>query len=556
MNKRRIRLTQRSSLAAVVALVAALLAGVLGGSASAAYPGANGKIAFQSSGAGTNLDIWSMKSDGSGQTNLTNDSAADSEPIWSPNGSTIAFVKASEGHTNIWVMNADGNGQTNLTPGPAGTAPPGFHCRPGPNGQYGITPSWSPSGSEIAYSVSGDIFVMQANGDGKSNITCSNNGQFFEAEPAWSPDGSTIAYRYHSDDARLPRHLGDEQRRHEPQAADLDAGVVRESFPDWSPDGTEIVYMKSQPAGSIWKMNADGSGQTMLIGGPGGGCGRDPVWSPDGTKIAFSSNCFDAHNGYDLFVMSPDGTSVLRVPSPEPPASDFFPSWQPAASALPTVKIGNATVVEGDAGTVAATFVLRLSEPSAQTVTVDYETGNGTAKAPGDYQAAGGTVAFAPGETSKTVTVDVVGETLYEKTEKFSVLLTGSTNATIADNKGVGTIKDDDPQPSLVINDVLQNERNAGTANWAFVVTLSTVSGAVTKVDYATGDGTALAGSDYVAKSGTLSIPAGQTTKAIVISVIGDTVVEPDETFVVTLSNPIGATLSDDQGVGTIVNDD
>jgi dipeptidyl aminopeptidase/acylaminoacyl peptidase len=105
-------------------------------SAGGAYPGANGKIAFETNRDG-NLEIYSMNPDGSGQTNLTNDPAEDTDPVWSPDGTRIAFVKASEGHRNIYVMNADGSGQTNLTPGPVTTG----------QANEGTNPTWSPDGS-------------------------------------------------------------------------------------------------------------------------------------------------------------------------------------------------------------------------------------------------------------------------------------------------------------------------------------------------------------------------------------------------------------------------
>ncbi|MDQ4097533.1 MAG: hypothetical protein M3144_06665, partial [Actinomycetota bacterium] len=84
---------------------AVLLAGLLVSIelAEGAYPGANGKIAFESNRGGTS-DIWSMNPDGTGSINLTQDAAEDTDPVWSPDGTRIAFVKASEGHDNIWVM--------------------------------------------------------------------------------------------------------------------------------------------------------------------------------------------------------------------------------------------------------------------------------------------------------------------------------------------------------------------------------------------------------------------------------------------------------------------
>jgi methyl coenzyme M reductase subunit C len=112
------------------------------------------------------------------------------------------------------------------------------------------------------------------------------------------------------------------------------------------------------------------------------------------------------------------------------------------------------------------------------------------------------------------------------------------------------------PTPSLSINDVSLTEGNAGTTNFTFTVSLSQASGQPVLVQYATADGTATAGSDYTATSGTLTIPAGQTSGTIVVSVNGDTDVEPNETFFVNLSNPSGATIADNQGQGTILSDE
>ena len=99
-------------------------------------------------------------------------------------------------------------------------------------------------------------------------------------------------------------------------------------------------------------------------------------------------------------------------------------------------------------------------------------------------------------------------------------------------------------------------EGNSGTTNAVFTVTLSAASASTVTVDYATANGTATAGSDYTAATGTLSFAAGTTSKTITVPVTGDTTVESTETFVVNLTNAVGATLADAQGVGTITNDD
>ncbi|WP_293395238.1 Calx-beta domain-containing protein, partial [Nevskia sp.] len=110
--------------------------------------------------------------------------------------------------------------------------------------------------------------------------------------------------------------------------------------------------------------------------------------------------------------------------------------------------------------------------------------------------------------------------------------------------------------PSLSINDVSVTEGNSGTKNATFTVSLSATSTSAVTVSYATANGTATAGSDYAASSGSLTIAAGSTSQTFNVAVNGDTAVEPNETFLVNLSSPSGATIADAQGQGTIVNDD
>jgi chitinase len=222
---------------------------------------------------------------------------------------------------------------------------------------------------------------------------------------------------------------------------------------------------------------------------------------------------------------------------------------------LPTLTIGNATLTEGNSGTNAATFAVTLSGPSSQVVTVAYATANVTASAGSDYAAASGTLTFAAGVTSQTVTVTVNGDTTAEADETFAVNLTGPTNATIADSQGVGTLTNDD-LPALTIADVSVVEGNTGTRTATFTVTLNTPSAQAVSVGYATNDGTAVAGTDYIAAAGTLTFTAGQTTRTVAVTINGDSTIEADETFVVNLSNPTNAVLGDAQAVGTITSDD
>ena len=225
---------------------------------------------------------------------------------------------------------------------------------------------------------------------------------------------------------------------------------------------------------------------------------------------------------------------------------------------LPALSIGDVTVAEGASGTVAATFTVSLSGASSQSVTVQYATANGTAVAPGDYTALPPTtLTFAPGEVTKTLTVAVNGDTLFEPTETFFVNLSSAANATIADAQGQGTILNDDPFTALRIADVSVTEGAGGSVLANFTVSLSAASGQTVTVQYATANDTAVAPGDYTALAlTTLTFNPGEVTKTVAVAVNGDTFLEGNETFFVNLSNPANATLADGQGVGTIVDDE
>ncbi len=221
----------------------------------------------------------------------------------------------------------------------------------------------------------------------------------------------------------------------------------------------------------------------------------------------------------------------------------------------PTLSIAPVAVLEGDAGTTAAVFTVSLAQASAATVTVDYATANGTAQAGSDYTGAAGTLTFVPGETSRTVTVAVLGDTLVEADETFFVDLKRPSGAVLGSARAQGSIRNDD-LPSLAVGDAAKDEGQRGTAAMGFTVTLTPAALSPVTVRYATADGSATVGSDYQAGSGLLTFTRGQSTKSVSVPIIGDTLVEADETFALELSTPTGATLGDPQGQGRIRNDD
>ncbi|MBU8874849.1 hypothetical protein KQ910_13820 [Reyranella sp. MMS21-HV4-11] len=230
-----------------------------------------------------------------------------------------------------------------------------------------------------------------------------------------------------------------------------------------------------------------------------------------------------------------------------------------AEPAMPSLSIADVSVQEGNAGTRLMTFTVILSAAAAGPVTVAYSTADGTATSGSDYVAASGNLTFAAGETSKTLQVTVNGDTAAEGNEAFTVRLANAAGATIADGSATGTLTNDDAAatlPALSVGDVSLREGDSGTAELMFVVTLDRAANGPVTVNYATANGTASAGSDYAALTGTLTFAAGETSKMVHVAVNGDIAVEANETFSLTLSGATGATIADATAVGQINDDD
>lgn len=234
--------------------------------------------------------------------------------------------------------------------------------------------------------------------------------------------------------------------------------------------------------------------------------------------------------------------------------------------ALPAVSIADSSAAE-TAGAI--NFTLTLSAPAITTSTVAWTTVSGSATAGQDFVAASGTVTFAPGATTASVSVVLQDDTVYEGNEQFSLALSSPTAILINDGQAVGTIIENDPlpPPTISINDasVLEGKlntsgKNGGTpqlTNMVFTLTLSKASTQTVTVNFATANGTATtANNDYQAATGTVTFSPGQISKTINVVVVGDNTLEPDETFTVNLSSPTNATLADGTGVGTIMNDE
>ena len=279
---------RRRRFGAVGALAACLLAGlVLGASAHAAFPGANGRIAFTKA-----SEIHTMNPDGSGQAFVT----WGTQPAVSPDGRTIAFSY----NGGISIVNADGSARTGVA--------------------FGCAPAFSPDGRRIVFSSGncygrGEIAVANVDGSGFTRLT--SGAARLDTDPVFSPDGRSIAFK------RGPFfHNG------RPYSADFEVYVMNadgsgqtnltrhpadDGAPAFSPDGRTIAYESARDDScppilavecdeyEIYVMKADGSGQTRLthrLDAPGQHLARHPSFSPDGRRIAFASHQWSLREGH------------------------------------------------------------------------------------------------------------------------------------------------------------------------------------------------------------------------------------------------------------------
>ena len=403
--------------------------------AHAAFPGQNGRIAFQSDRDGP-VEIYATSPGGTPKRiTLSNGS---SDPAYSPDGSKIAFVSGGGLGYDIFVMNSDGTGRKQLTN----------------TGSADLQPAWSPDGRKIAFvsntfSLNGqtdyEIWVMNADGTNPTPIT---NNSYSETQPAWSPDGSKIAFE------SSRRDLGDTDQNIYVMNADGSGPASNltpytpgpqpgdppyqghDDDPAWSPDGSKIAYVhtfapNASGVPNIWVMDANG-GNKINIQNNQTTSGVEPAWSPDGSKIAYVGA---TDTNRDIYTMNANGSGQATVETGGNPAYDISPDWQPVS-----IRVGDARVKEKN---TSARFTVSLSGASDQAVTVDYATANGTAKAPADYTGETDTLTFSPGQTSKTVTVAVKGDRKNERNETFFVNLSDAST-TVADAGGKGTIVDND----------------------------------------------------------------------------------------------------------------
>lgn len=325
-------------------------------------------------------------------------------------------------------------------------------------------------------------------------------------------------------------------------------------------DGARLWERHSDASFDAIRIGVDGNGNVVMTGTSNGDYYTAKIRGEDGALI-WEQRYNGPANGYDAataLALGPNGMvavtgrsvgqSGLRaaydgvtVVYREIPASPLF--------------IDEVVVSEGNAGTTEAVFIVNLAHSHSEVISVDFATMDGSATAGIDYRASNGTLIFNAGETRKTITIPVLGDTLDETDETFFVMLENPTNISLDQTKANGIILDDDTV-GLSITGALVLEGNSGTTNAEFVVHLNRPHILTVSVDFATAEGSALGDEDYTPSIGTVMFAPGETTKTINVSVHGDLVDENNETFFVNLSHPLHAVLTTAQAQGTIMEDD
>jgi Tol biopolymer transport system component len=305
----------------VALLCCSLAALVLVTHASAAFPGHNGKIAFQSYVDGTN-EIHRINPDGSHEERLTDRASDQPAPAFSPNGKKIAFVSDRDGNYEIYVMNADGSHQRRLTNNPADDTQPSFS----PDGKkllFASNRRHEPYPGHPSVYVD-ELFRMRT--DGTHLRLLSTKDVWGRGRAAWSPRRNKIVFAAQASRSQgagiqlWAMRANGTHKRQLTRGKGGRPGSTSSFSPDFSPSGRRIVFIRRGVySPHIWVMRADGSRQRRLM--PAFNRPHwDPVFSPNGKKIAYAEV---ANGSSKIKVMRADGSHRHQIAG----SNAWGPSW-------------------------------------------------------------------------------------------------------------------------------------------------------------------------------------------------------------------------------------
>ncbi len=297
--------------------LAALIVVACGGGDDDSSIVAPGRIAFVSDRDG-NQEIYVMNADGSAQVNLTQNSAVDEDPWWSPDGSEISFRSMRAGQSDLWTMDADGKNVKRVTNDGA------------VDGQL----RWSPDGQRIAYysfaeQEQGYLWVANADGgDPKAVLTAIHpagvDQQCAGGFPGgWFPDGQHILYRGSWGEGSALQICSAKSDGSEIHAIYGERGASA-TYPAFSPDGSKIAFVTNRDGNDeIYVMDADGSNLQRVTDDDAPD--EWPSWSPDGTWIVFASQHDES---FEIRIMHPDGSGLKKL-TDNATGNNTKPAWSP-----------------------------------------------------------------------------------------------------------------------------------------------------------------------------------------------------------------------------------
>ena len=280
----------------------------------------------------------------------------------------------------------------------------------------------------------------------------------------------------------------------------------------------------------------------------------------DGTPYVFTPPSWDpvigAGAGYSF-------NWVVNGSTDMSPPTNVKVNGQMLTAAAPAVAIDPVTQPEGDAVAGAVNLTVTLERAGASAIHVAYATLDGTAVAGTDYTATSGSLVFAPGEISKTISVPYAGNLVSERVKTFTVSLAGVSGQTpprfvAGKQSALVSLTDDDGAPTVLLTGDSLLEGNSGSRDATFRLRLSRApkAGEAVSLDYATASGTATSGIDFSPRNGTLTFNAGQTEATVTVPVLGDGNDEHLELFYLTLSTFTGCVPITTTATGQIIDDD
>lgn len=511
-------------------LVAILYAGAVQVSAQAVR-----KIAFTHGGTAVSHRIAVINEDGTGQVILS-DGGSDRDASWSPDGEHIAFSGNRLGGNQIMRMKADGTGQVPLT----------NSIFPESNGE----PAWSPDGTKIAFTSNraeqrrNEIWVMNADGANPVrltvNVKLSEDGfgpvYGMDFGPVWSPDGSKIAFWSTRDGLANPEIYVMNADGTNPVRLTINPAEDRDPF--WSRDGQWIGY-QSRGAGrnGLFQIGVDGANDHELPMQ-----GFNPDWSPDGQKLALTDFDPSANFTMAIYLVNADGSNRVKL-TKNTFTDDWSPAWQtlggPAPPPPPPAPVFTVTgrVIDTSiaiAGPGVPGVTITLTGSSSQTTTSDangnFSFGNLPENGNFTLKASSSNYSFFPTERTFSTSPPLIGFV----------------------GRNISVQFDAAPIFLQFISDT--NNGFEGSSAVVTVERVGFITGTST-IQYSTVNGTAVAGTDYVATTGTLTFNPGDSLKSFTVPLTYDKLVEPDETITLTLTNPTGGIARGRQTVVLTVSD-